>query len=300
MLSNLKLGERLSILRQSKELTQKDLAKQLNVSDKTVSKWETSENEPSISDLTQLSIIFNVSLDLILRGTPVNESDNNALQTIQNQRDYINAKKELDEFFKVECPNKDRNTDEFFIIKNNKIYAIFDAIISLDNLEFFNKVNEKYTFVQPYKYNNYLQLGNPFPHPYKLTLDNLKDCDCIELLKFVVEELKKEYANQKRTGWISYGEPITIDKVLSDFLNDIKFNDVNSDAIYEKVVYLIDQGAYFYKIYQAYSDYHENYVIDKNIDYARTNITYKLCKDNLKLKNELDEIKKEIRKLKNK
>lgn len=48
------LGERISTLRRQKELTQENLAKELNVSAQAVSKWENDQTCPDISLLPEL------------------------------------------------------------------------------------------------------------------------------------------------------------------------------------------------------------------------------------------------------
>lgn len=52
-------------LRQVSKMTQLDLAKELNYSDKTVSKWERGEAMPDISVLIQISDYFGVTLDYL-------------------------------------------------------------------------------------------------------------------------------------------------------------------------------------------------------------------------------------------
>lgn len=58
-------GERLKELRNEKNLTQQQLAKELNVSGNTIHSWETDKQEPSMTALLKLSNIFNVSLDYL-------------------------------------------------------------------------------------------------------------------------------------------------------------------------------------------------------------------------------------------
>lgn len=48
--------------------TQKELAEKINVSDKTVSSWETGRTYPELSLLVELSELFGISLDELLRG----------------------------------------------------------------------------------------------------------------------------------------------------------------------------------------------------------------------------------------
>ena len=55
-------------LRESRGLTQKDLAEQLGVSDKTVSKWETGRGLPDISLLSPLAEALGVSLSELFTG----------------------------------------------------------------------------------------------------------------------------------------------------------------------------------------------------------------------------------------
>ncbi len=59
-------------LREKNHLTQAELAKKLNVSDKTISKWETGKGYPDISLLEPLVNVFGVSITELLSGNAVN------------------------------------------------------------------------------------------------------------------------------------------------------------------------------------------------------------------------------------
>lgn len=50
-------------LRKINNLTQSDLAKQLNYTDKAISKWERGESIPEISTLKKIASLYNVTLD---------------------------------------------------------------------------------------------------------------------------------------------------------------------------------------------------------------------------------------------
>jgi len=63
-----KLGNTIAKLRKKSGLTQKELAQKLNVSDKTVSKWENGGGYPEITILPALSEVFGVSVDYMLKG----------------------------------------------------------------------------------------------------------------------------------------------------------------------------------------------------------------------------------------
>jgi transcriptional regulator with XRE-family HTH domain/cellobiose-specific phosphotransferase system component IIB len=62
----LDIGKKIRELRQSKKLTQKELAKILNVTPQAISKWERNESNPDIQTILNLSDYFNVSVDEIL------------------------------------------------------------------------------------------------------------------------------------------------------------------------------------------------------------------------------------------
>lgn len=63
-----KVGELIRSLRLDKRMTQKALAERLNISDKTVSKWERGMGLPEISLISPLSEILGVELQNLLSG----------------------------------------------------------------------------------------------------------------------------------------------------------------------------------------------------------------------------------------
>lgn len=63
-----KVGKLLYDLRKEKHMTQKEVADKMNISDKTISKWERGLGCPDISLLSELSDIFGVNIEKILQG----------------------------------------------------------------------------------------------------------------------------------------------------------------------------------------------------------------------------------------
>jgi len=59
-------------LREERRLTQSELAEQLHVSDKTVSKWENGKGYPDISLLEPIAKVFGISLTELLSGKTIN------------------------------------------------------------------------------------------------------------------------------------------------------------------------------------------------------------------------------------
>lgn len=62
----IKLGKRLKELREEKGLTQKQLAKELNMNSITYFHYEKSQREPPLSTLADMAKFFNVSIDYLL------------------------------------------------------------------------------------------------------------------------------------------------------------------------------------------------------------------------------------------
>ena len=61
-------GKRISKLRQDKNITQKDLASRLYVTDKTISSWESNRTEPSLEMLIKLSEVLECNASYLLYG----------------------------------------------------------------------------------------------------------------------------------------------------------------------------------------------------------------------------------------
>jgi len=61
------VAKNIAKLRQTKGMTQGELAEKLNYSDKAVSKWERAESMPDITVLVEIADIFEVSLDYLVR-----------------------------------------------------------------------------------------------------------------------------------------------------------------------------------------------------------------------------------------
>ena len=67
-MDNAKIGRLICELRKEHKMTQLQLAQKMNISDKTVSKWERGLGCPDVSLLSALSEIFNVDLSELLKG----------------------------------------------------------------------------------------------------------------------------------------------------------------------------------------------------------------------------------------
>lgn len=61
-------GENLQYLRKQKEITQEQLAEQLEVSRQSVSKWESGQSYPEMEKLMQICTMFHCNMDTLMQG----------------------------------------------------------------------------------------------------------------------------------------------------------------------------------------------------------------------------------------
>lgn len=81
-MDNTKMGEFIASRRKTKGLTQRELAKQLGVTDKAVSKWERGLSCPDISLLSPLSDILEITISELLNGTNAEISETADVESI--------------------------------------------------------------------------------------------------------------------------------------------------------------------------------------------------------------------------
>lgn len=73
-MDQIKIGRFLKELRKAKGMTQEQLAEKLNVSSRTVSRWETGNNMPDISMLVEIADFYGVSIPEIIYGERKSEN----------------------------------------------------------------------------------------------------------------------------------------------------------------------------------------------------------------------------------
>ena len=75
-MDNQKIGDFINKRRKEKKLTQRELADRLNLSDKTISKWETGLGFPDIASINDLAEALDVNVSELLSGEEVKSSNN--------------------------------------------------------------------------------------------------------------------------------------------------------------------------------------------------------------------------------
>ncbi len=93
-MDQVKIGGFLRELRKEKQLTQEQLAEQLSVTARTVSRWENGNNLPDLSILVELSEFYGVDIREIIDGERMQtEMNEDMKETLSKVADYTDAEK---------------------------------------------------------------------------------------------------------------------------------------------------------------------------------------------------------------
>ena len=85
----MKFSEKLKVCRKHAQLTQSQVAEQLHVSRKTISGWENDHSFPDVGSLVQLSDIYDVRLDDLMRDDHLLAYYKEAEQLHQKSRKWV-------------------------------------------------------------------------------------------------------------------------------------------------------------------------------------------------------------------
>lgn len=88
--------EKLQLLRKSKGLTQEELAEKVSVSRQAITKWESGQAYPDISNLISLSEFFKTTIDHLVK-------DNDSCITSIVKQDSCDSKELIDFLIKAKC-----------------------------------------------------------------------------------------------------------------------------------------------------------------------------------------------------
>ncbi len=95
-MNQIKIGSFIKELRKEKGLTQEQFAEQLNVSRRTVSRWETGNNLPDLDILIEMADYYDIDLRELLDGERKSEKMNKELEeTVLKVAEYSNEEKNI-------------------------------------------------------------------------------------------------------------------------------------------------------------------------------------------------------------
>lgn len=86
------IEKRIIELRKKNNLSQKDLANKMYVTDKTISSWETGRTEPDIDAIVNLSEILNTSIGYLINGEVLKNDIETEIKITLSQKEYNDLK----------------------------------------------------------------------------------------------------------------------------------------------------------------------------------------------------------------
>lgn len=107
------IGTTIKTMRLARNLEQKDLARALNVSNKTISSWECGRTEPKMGMIEMIADYFGISKSEFLDGKPIGENlylSNDEMELIIEYRSYNDEEKRA---FKAVMAYQKRLSDEY-------------------------------------------------------------------------------------------------------------------------------------------------------------------------------------------
>lgn len=200
-----KIGSFIQQKRKEKDLTQKELARKLYLTDKAVSKWERGLGCPDVSTLEKLSEILGVSILSILNGEDVNNEDvNNAvLKTVH--------------YSKTNAKNQRKN-----IISNILLGIVFGicsflVVINVIHIIYLNEISGSLL------YSEYIRSFNSTKERLPIIKDNIER----------IKESNSVVSSEEKTELISNLEEAYQDLESNYFLNIKDESSITLKKIYE-------------------------------------------------------------------
>ncbi len=177
----MQFSEKLKLIRKENNLTQENLSEKLNVSRQAITKWESGEGIPDIENLKQISTLFNITIDeLVKENLEVNIEPQEQYKIIEEKEiehtkhfdinickiKELNIMKSKEEKVKVEILSNEE------IEKNYKIK--FDELYNKLDIDIKNKKtidNIKINLYLPEKYINDIEINSKIKY---LKISNLE------------------------------------------------------------------------------------------------------------------------------
>lgn len=122
------VGERLLKLRNKQGMTQEDLAEYLNVSRQSVSKWELNKTLPDVEKLMQLSELYEVTLDYIVKG--VEEIQEEQDGTSDGDKDDVESEEAVQDASVTEDWKNNLSIQSAFELTVHRIIFLVAMIVS--------------------------------------------------------------------------------------------------------------------------------------------------------------------------
>lgn len=232
------IGKTIASLRKAKGWTQVELAEKLNVSDKTVSKWESEGGLPEITQFPALAKLFDVSIDYLMTGKVEEQISLDDMDSVKRMF-YLIKKDDVENYIKYDYPAKTYFDD--FSSENSAIACIIEN----KSKKIFNACVNNGIALTPSRYNGYTMVGAMYEHIDDLIkmaceADCLEFLEAIDFLSFAVGDKTQQLKSNGSVGIANTGfkhtyNPQTAYLVSPDTFEFIFTNPTTSSRIIEYV-----------------------------------------------------------------
>ena len=176
-------GAAIKVLRESRKLTQAELAQKIGVSSKTVSKWETAKGLPDISLLQPLAQVLGISVMELMNGQQI--INKNVSANMLRSKFYV-------------CP-----------VCGNVVHSTGNAVVSccgipLPPLEA-EEADETHTVtIEAVEDEHFLSIPHPMTKQHFISFVAFVTSDRVQLVKFYPEGNAEARLQLRGTGYLYY------------------------------------------------------------------------------------------------
>lgn len=292
---NLPMGQKLKMLREINNLSQEQLGKKLNVSDKTISAWETGEREINLANAKAICEIFDIPNSYFV----FNENFGSISDTLRNKiKEYI---KELEFRNKVEkiisiCKQKinedniplkkdylpvfnfdDKRFISYGLFEENNLKNRIHCDLKSGDSNLENKNSYAYSSSKLSEYGLFDILQKYYDN--KVELSDLINCNNLDIFKTTLAQTEsKKYTQRNARDPFGEGKDISKEHLQSELNKTLENLNRNLSKFWEIIVLLIDNGAYYTK-QMGFGD--DVVCWTEEIDVSKTNIVYRHAKDQM-------------------
>ena len=128
-MDQIKIGKFIAKQRKEKKLTQTQLAEQLNITDRAISKWENGKAMPDSSIMLELSNLLGISVNELLEGEKVQQeeyrkvAEENLIKMKQNEENIQKKARILQTIFTTLCLVLSLLTIGIFIVQIGRAHV---------------------------------------------------------------------------------------------------------------------------------------------------------------------------------
>ena len=176
-------GATIKRLRESRDLTQAELAEMLSVSSKTVSKWETAKGLPDISLLQPLAQALGISLIELMNGEHI--TNKNISGNMLRCKFYV-------------CP-----------VCGNIVHALGNAVVSccgitLPPLDAEDADDDHPITIEKVEDEHFISIAHPMTKAHFISFVAFVTCDRMQLVKFYPEGNAETRLSLRGKGYLYY------------------------------------------------------------------------------------------------